>query len=112
MQTDSSQIILFIIITTAIIFLLGLLIIGILFLYQRRQIAFNHSIQSLKLDFDKNLLKTEVEIQEQTLQDISREIHDNISLSLTLTKLNLNTLDWMDIEGSYQIVKSSIGILG
>jgi len=28
------------------------------------------------------------------LQHISREIHDNISLSLTLAKLNLNTFDW------------------
>jgi two-component system NarL family sensor kinase len=112
MQIDNSQIILFIIMTTAIIFMLGLLIILILFLYQKKQIAYQRNIQTMKLEFEKNLLKTEVEIQEQTLQDISREIHDNISLSLTLAKLNLNTLDWMDVEGSYQVVKSSIGILG
>ena len=48
----------------------------------------------MKLDYEKNLLHTQLEIQEQTLQHISREIHDNINLSLTLAKLNLNTFDW------------------
>ncbi|HWJ25495.1 MAG TPA: ATP-binding protein [Flavisolibacter sp.] len=57
-------------------------------------------------------MKTQVEIQEQTFQHISRDIHDNISLSLTLAKLNLNTLDWFDIENVYNSVKSSIDIIG
>ncbi|HMG66422.1 MAG TPA: ATP-binding protein [Chitinophagaceae bacterium] len=52
------------------------------------------TIEELKFDHEKNLLHTQLEMQEQTFQHISREIHDNISLLLTLAKLNLNTLDW------------------
>ena len=39
-------------------------------------------------------MAAQLEIQEDTFQHISREIHDNINLSLTLAKLNLNTLNW------------------
>lgn len=36
------------------------------------------------------MLKAQLEIQEETFRKISREIHDNISLGLTLAKLQLN----------------------
>jgi signal transduction histidine kinase len=69
-------------------------IVTVLYLYRKRQLAYFKTIEELKLDHEKDLLRTHLEMQEQTLQHVSREIHDNISLSLTLAKLNLNTLDW------------------
>jgi two-component system NarL family sensor kinase len=111
MQTIS-QITVFVIITTAIIFLLASLIVSLLYIYQKRQLLYQQNLISLKLNFEKNLLKTQVEIQEQTFQHISRDIHDNINLSLTLAKLNLNTLDWFEIENVYTSVKSTIEIIG
>jgi two-component system NarL family sensor kinase len=111
MQTIS-QITVFVIITTAIIFLLASLIVSLLYVYQKRQLLYQQNLNNLKLDFEKNLLKTQVEIQEQTFQHISRDIHDNINLSLTLAKLNLNTLDWFEIENVYTSVKSTINIIG
>lgn len=112
MQKSNNQVVLFIIITTAIIFLLAILIIVLLYFYKKKQITYQEKLDTMKHDFDKNLFQTQMEIQEQTLLDISREIHDNISLSLTLAKLNLNTLDWKDTEGSNQVVKSSVNLLG
>jgi signal transduction histidine kinase len=103
---------LFLITATTIILLLAMLVVTLLYLYQKKQLAFQKNLHSLKLDFEKNLLKTQVEIQEQTFQNISRDIHDNISLSLTLAKLNLNTLDWVDIKSTYESVKSSVVIIG
>ena len=47
----------------------------------------------MQLNHENQLLTYQIEIQENTFTEISREIHDNISLSLTLSKLNLNTLD-------------------
>lgn len=107
MQPDIRQIILFIIITTVLIFLLASLIISMLYSYQKKLLAHQQNMASLKLNFEKTLLRTQIEIQEQTFQNISRDIHDNISLSLTLAKLNLNTLDWLDIESAYRSVKTS-----
>ncbi len=43
--------------------------------------------------FQQELLRTQLEIQEQTLKTISQEIHDNIGQVLSLAKLNLNTVD-------------------
>jgi two-component system, NarL family, sensor kinase len=112
MQARDNEITLLIIITTAIIFLLAAIIASLLYFYKKRQIAHQQNLHSLKLDFEKNLLKTQVEIQEQTFQHISREIHDNINLSLTLAKLNLVTLDWNDVERTRESINSSAIILG
>jgi two-component system NarL family sensor kinase len=112
MQTSNKEITLLIIITTAIIFLLAAIIVTLLYFYKKRQIAYQENLNSLKLDFEKNLLKTQIEIQEQTFQHISREIHDNINLSLTLAKLNLMTLNWDNIENTRESVNSSATILG
>jgi two-component system, NarL family, sensor kinase len=111
MQTNTRLITLLIIITTAIIFLLAAITVALLYLYKKRQIAYQENLNSLKLDFEKNLLKTQIEIQEQTFQNISREIHDNINLSLSLTKLNLTTLDWHDIKSTRESINSSLAIL-
>ncbi|MEO6489480.1 MAG: ATP-binding protein [Ferruginibacter sp.] len=42
------------------------------------------------------MLQSQLEIQEQTFENISREIHDNIGQKLTLAKLHLNTLHLKD----------------
>lgn len=45
----------------------------------------------MKVKFDHAILQTQLEIQEQTLKNISQEIHDNIGQVLSLAKLNLNS---------------------
>ncbi|MEO6730533.1 MAG: sensor histidine kinase [Ferruginibacter sp.] len=40
---------------------------------------------------EPTILQTQIEIQEQTLKNISQEIHDNIGQVLSLAKLNINT---------------------
>jgi len=94
MPGQNHNTIIFIIITTLFILILIFFIVFILFLYQRRHISYQKGLEILKSDFEKTLLTTQLEIQEQTFQNISREIHDNIGLSLTLAKLNLNTINW------------------
>lgn len=46
----------------------------------------------IKSEFESQLLRTQLEIQEHTLKTISEEIHDNVGQVLSLAKLNLNTL--------------------
>jgi two-component system NarL family sensor kinase len=94
MQRPHYDIVLFLVVSTFLILLMAGFIVTILYLYRKRQLTYFKTLEELKLDYEKSLLHTQLEIQEQTLQHISREIHDNISLSLTLAKLNLNTFDW------------------
>jgi hypothetical protein len=101
----------FIAITTGIVFLLGVLIITLISLYQKKQNLFKANIATLKNDFEKNLLQVQIEIQEQTFKNISCEIHDHVSHSLTLAKLNLNTINWKDALKAESSVKDSIQVI-
>jgi signal transduction histidine kinase len=111
MPGEQNTIIVFIIVTTLFILILISFIVFILFLYQRRHISYQKGLEVLKSDFEKTLLTTQLEIQEQTFQNISREIHDNIGLSLTLAKLNLNTINWNDASHSQEKVGGSINFI-
>ncbi len=111
MQATDNQVIVFLFTTTAIILLLVTVIISLLYFYQKRQLAFQLRLNNLQLDFEKNSLQTQIEVQEETFQHISREIHDNINLSLTLAKLNLNTINWDNLIKTQESVDSSIALL-
>src|SRR4029079_17393553 len=108
MQNTHYNLILFILASAFLILLMAGFIVTILFLYKKKQLAYYKTIEELKLDYEKSLLRTQLEIQEQTLQHISREIHDNINLSLTLAKLNLNTFDWGHPDKSKNKIDSSL----
>jgi hypothetical protein len=49
-------------------------------------------IEKIKNEAEKRILETQLEIQELTFSKISSEIHDNISLGLTLAKLQINNV--------------------
>jgi two-component system, NarL family, sensor kinase len=93
MQSGPEEIALFLIVVSAIIIGLIVFVISILYLYKKRQQFFEKSLGQLILDHENALLTSQLEMQEETFKHISREIHDNISLSLTLAKLNLHTVD-------------------
>ncbi len=101
----------FVIITTLLILLLVVMTTSILLLYQKKKLAFAKDLETLKTNHEKNILKTQLEIQESTFQDISREIHDNIGLSLTLAKLNLNTMDYKLVDKAMEAVQFSINLI-
>lgn len=98
-------------ITVMLLFLLGF-IASILFLYQKKFIRYHKQLEHVKDLYEKNILQTKLEIQEQTLQDIAREIHDNIGLSLTLAKLQLNTLHYTCNTSINEAVFSSVDLIG
>lgn len=108
---NSDQIRLFLIVTTLLILFLVALISTILLLYQRKRIAFIRNFEKMKADYEQNLLKTQLEIQEHTFQNISQEIHDNISLSLTLAKLNLNTIKLNNRQVAIESIQNSIALI-
>lgn len=93
---DKEIVIWIVIICTLLIIILAGFIAVILLLYQKKQNLFNTKLAGIKANYDKELLKTQLEIQEDTFQYISREIHDNIGQFISLAKLQLNTLDISD----------------
>jgi len=63
--------------------------------------------QKMQSEFSQTLLQTQLEIQEQTLKNISQEIHDNIGQALSLAKLNLNTMPPTNDEALQQKILNS-----
>lgn len=93
MQKESSEIIVAVIAGTITLLLVGALMISFLFLYRIRHRKHLREKEELRVSYERELLKTQLEIQEQTFRHISQEIHDNIGQMLSLTKLNLATMD-------------------
>ncbi len=76
--------------------------------YHKRKFKYTRERQKLQSDFQQELLRTHLEIQEQTFQNISQEIHDNIGQMLSLVKLNLNTADFStELPAAIEKVKRS-----
>jgi len=101
----------FLISTSFLTMLTASFIIFMVFNFRKKQMYFYESMKKAQDDFEKSIIQSQLEIQEQTFQHISREIHDNINLSLTLAKLQLNTFDWQDREKSSLKLEMSINLL-
>ena len=93
MENKTFEILNLFIISTFIIFSIIVFVFFLIFRFKKKQLAISNTLKIMQLNHDNQLLTYQIEIQENTFTEISREIHDNISLSVTLAKLNLNTLD-------------------
>jgi signal transduction histidine kinase len=89
-QADQDYI-LIIIAGTIMMLLLGIFIISFLFFYQKKRTIHITEQEHLKSAFSQEILTTQIEVQEQTLNYISQELHDNIGQVLSFIKLNLGT---------------------
>ena len=84
---EKNEIVLLIYSFAVILVALGIFLLVFYFLYQKKQQTNRQKIVVL----NQTLLQTQIEIQEQTLKNVSQEIHDNVGQVLSLAKLNLFT---------------------
>ncbi len=96
------------------------LIISFILIYRYRtdreeKKQYQREKEELKNNFEKLMLQSKYEIQEQTLKNISQEIHDNIGQVLSLAKLNISKLKLYDkaqwdssIEDSSDLLNKAI----
>ena len=113
MQETHYNITVFLLIATFLILILGGFILTVFYFYiRKKQIIYLKELRKIKSDFEKDLLSAQLEMQEQTFQNISREIHDHICLNLTLAKLNLVTIDHNNKHQFIDNINSSVEILG
>jgi signal transduction histidine kinase len=90
MADREKEIIIIILLSSILILGLTSLIIYVFSQMKKNILISKNNIQSLIYKHEKEILSTQLEIQEETFNKISREIHDNISLGLTLAKLQIN----------------------
>lgn len=93
MSTLSSEAILItIIVTTFLILLFAVIIVRFIFLYQSKRYRHEKEVVQLRESFSQTLLQSKLEIQEQTLDHISKELHANFSHLVSLININLSEI--------------------
>lgn len=93
MPVSSTQILtLTIIISTCLLLVFGIIIARYIFLYQRKRYRHQQEVIELRENFTQTLLQSKIEIQEQTLNHISKELHANFSQLVSLININLSEI--------------------
>ncbi|OIR13094.1 sensor histidine kinase LiaS [mine drainage metagenome] len=69
-----------------LILIVSFIIIFIIF-YQKRQVTHFFEIKTMQQDFENNLLQSRIETQDETLNQLSKELHDNVGQLLNSAKL-------------------------
>jgi signal transduction histidine kinase len=88
--SENASIVLF-----ATVFLLAVAIgiVVLVLIYQKKQLQNAREREQLKEAFEREILSSRLEIQEQTFNNIAQEIHDNIGQVLSLARLTLNSIE-------------------
>ena len=110
--TVKNDIELYVLIFASAIFfvVLGSFVIYFLILYKNRQTKHNEEQRVLRMQFRQELTQTQLEVQEQTMQTIGAELHDNIGQLLSLTSLTLNSIELDNAVKARQKIDDSIDL--
>lgn len=95
---DNSEIFLIFFSLMSFFGLLAGFIIYFVVLYQNKQRINKQDQENLKFTFHQELMQAQLEIQEQTLNNVSLEIHDNIGQILSFVKLSMGTIKALSNE--------------
>lgn len=85
------EVIFTIIVVVLVLVFLAILLLVFLARNNSRKNRLLYENERIKKEFEQTLLHTQLEIQEQTLNHVSREIHDNIGQTLSLARLQINS---------------------
>ena len=111
MQVPVGDIINFLISGTLFLVLLAGFIILLVKLFDKARRNFQLEKENISREFETQLLQTQLEIQEQTLENVSQEIHDNIGQSLILVKLTINNIDLRNEAESSSKLRQSVDLV-
>lgn len=90
MRTDSAnEIIWAVVAATALFVLLIAFCISYVLIYRRKRKEHQNELQLFKNEFENQLLKSTIEVQESTFQQIGQELHDNVGQLLSTSRMLL-----------------------
>lgn len=112
MPENQNEVILIIIISTTLILLLGSIVVAGLFIQQKHKHSHQQQILEINNRYEKSLLESQLKIQEETLQAISQNLHDNIGSNISTIMLLLYKDEQMqpgELEGNRKEALSMLG---
>ena len=87
------EIALFVIVSTVIFMLLGGFIVVFMMYYQKKKRGYFQEKAALKAQYEQEILTSQLEVQNATMQHIAEELHDNIGQMLSVARINLNVVE-------------------
>ncbi len=91
-----------ILITVAIFLIAPAFIIIYIIIQNQRKKKHIEEKAKMQQTFAAELIKTQLEVQEQTMQTIGADLHDNIGQLLSLTALTLGSVEFNDVNKAQQ----------
>lgn len=91
---EITEIQLLVFVTTIIVLFLAITLILFFFYFQQKKTAYILKQRETQKRFQEEINKSRLEIQEQALQNISWEIHDNVGQLLSTAKMQLNMVQF------------------
>lgn len=109
MSNQTIEIYTFIVAGTILLLLIIASVMTLSFFYQRKKHQHKRELREIHENFQREILQTQIEVQNATLQHVGQELHDNIGQLLSLGKLNLHVLQMQDLEKEQADSVSEIG---
>lgn len=100
-----------IILITFIFLILSTAIVFLMLYFQKKKFQYAKEKGELEKQYGEQLLQSRLEMQEQTFDTISQEIHDNVGQLLSLAKLQLSIVEQNEVTDKTLItdIKSNVG---
>ncbi len=109
---DKEEIKLLIFSISLVLVILGIALIIFFFYFQQKKTSYLLRRARDKKKFEQELGKSRIEIREQTLENISWEIHDNVGQLLSIAKMQLNILQPSLTESQQQELNETSELIG
>jgi two-component system NarL family sensor kinase len=90
---SSPQLVLLIIIGTAIFLALAFFIVLFLFFFRQKQLKNRHEQEALREAYEQEMLRSQMEVQNETLRQVGEELHDYVGQLLAVARIELNLLE-------------------
>jgi two-component system, NarL family, sensor kinase len=107
MPDQNQEIFVIVLIGTALALLLLVFIFLIFFLYQRKKQRQEKELKAVRQQYEQELLRSQLEIQEGTMKTIAQELHDNIGQVLSVIKLWMSILPVEKEHAAYEGIQNS-----
>lgn len=99
------------IVTTIVVVLLVITMVTLFIVFSRRKDKLLLEQRETKKKFEREIAETQIEIREETLKNISWELHDNIGQLLTLAKIQLQSATKENINEVSETIGKSLSEL-
>ena len=109
---EQKEVQIMVLIATIIVIILAVSLIFFFSYFQQKKATFLLKQRETQKRFEEEITKSKLEIQEQALQNISWEIHDNVGQLLSVAKMQLNIVQMSLPEAAQIKIQETSDIVG